>query len=121
MIVRVEPRLLTCRYASSAARAQVSFDDLPQAWRRWQRAQVERVQTAVEWSNTPAQRPEDVHDVGAGAFWVRAPRELVASDGQRLLTVRVLVPRDPSAARRVAVRVARAGLGPSRVPVGTGP
>jgi hypothetical protein len=43
-----------------------------------------------------------------GAFWVRGPRELVAGDGRRLVTVRVL--RAAKGARATAIRVARAAL-----------
>jgi hypothetical protein len=38
-----------------------------------------------------------------GAFWVRAPRELVAGDGREPLTVRVLTPSDATAARLTAI------------------
>jgi hypothetical protein len=71
---------------------------------------VERTQTAVEWASIPSQQPRDVSGVGMGAFWVLAPRELVASDGRELLTVRVLAPSGAAAARRAAIRVARASL-----------
>jgi hypothetical protein len=120
-VVSHEPALITCAYGTPAATVRVTFDDGPQAWFRWMRAQVERTQTSVEWSDTPGDRPRDVHGVGAGAFWVTAPRQLVASDGRRLLTIKVLRPRDPARARRLAERIAPAGLGPARVPVATGP
>jgi len=120
-LVAHEPALVTCTYTTPAVSVRMTFDDGPQAWFRWMRAQVERTQTSVEWSDTPGDRPRDVQGVGAGAFWVAAPRQLVASDGRRLLTVRVLRPRDPARARRLAARIAPAGLGPSRVPVQTGP
>jgi hypothetical protein len=116
-----EPQLVTCQYESAAGAFRVTVDTLPQAWFRWERAQVERTQTASEWSHTPAQQARDVHGVGGGAFWVRGPRELVASDGQRLVTVRVLRPTAAADARRAAIRVARAGLGPVRIPVRSGP
>lgn len=119
--IRAEPGLRTCLYASRSARVRVTLDDLPQAWRRWDRAQVERTQTAVEWSDHPSQQPQSVSGIGAGAFWVRQPRELVASDGRRLLTVRVLIPARAGRARRVAIRIAPAGLGPPRVPEASGP
>jgi hypothetical protein len=86
----------------------VTVDTAPQAWVRWQRALVERTQTTREWADIPAQQARPVAGVGDGAFWVRATRELVASDGRELLTVRVLKAAHPRAA---AIRVARAGLG----------
>ena len=102
--------LVTCRYTSPTAAVRVTVDTAPQAWLRWQDTQVERTQTAVEWANIPSQRPRNVSGVGMGAFWVRAPRELVASDGHELLTVRVLMPSG-AAAERTAIHVARASLG----------
>jgi hypothetical protein len=49
-----------------------------------------------------------VSGVGEGAFWVRGPRELVATDGRRLITVRVLHAEHD--ARATAITVARAAL-----------
>ena len=94
----------------------MTVDTAPQAWVRWQRAQVERTQTTAEWAHLPDQQPRPVSGVGGGAFWVRGSRELVASDGQRLVTVRVL--RPVRGARAGAIRVARAALGPVRLPSG---
>jgi hypothetical protein len=113
--------VVTCRYAGDRGTFKVTVDTAPQAWWRWQRAQVERLQTTAEWARTPAQQPRNVPGVGGGAFWVRAPRELVTSDGKQLLTVRVLRPRQATAARRAAIKVARAGLGPVEIPKRTGP
>lgn len=122
------PRLLdragvvvTCMYSAGSTRIRLIVDDAPQAYRRWIRAQVERTQTAMEWSHTPRQAPHDVHGVGAGAFWVIGPRELVATDGRRLVTATVLAPPAVATARRLAGRIAAAALGPVRVPVATGP
>jgi hypothetical protein len=86
----------------------VITDSAPQALPRWQRAEVERTQTTAEWADIPAQQPRMVSGVGMGAFWVRGPRELVASDGCRLVTVRIL--RPAHAARATAIRVVRAVL-----------
>ena len=55
-----------------------------------------------------------VSGVGMGAFWVRGPRELVASDDRRLVTVRVL---HPSARAATAIRVGRAAVDWRRTPV----
>lgn len=120
-VLSKQPSLVACRFATKHAQVDITFDDMPQAWFRWRRAQVERTQTSVEWSRTPGDRPQAVARVGAGAFWVSGPRQLVASDGRRLLTITVRRPRDPAAARRLATRIAPGGLGPSRVPVQTGP
>jgi hypothetical protein len=120
-LVSREPDVVTCRYAGGAGSFRVTVDKAPQAWFRWQRGQVERIQTASEWAHTPAQRARDVPGVGGGAFWVRGPRELVTSDGRQLLTVRVERPHRDKVARRAAIKVARAGLGPVDIPKRTGP
>ncbi len=120
-LVSREPDVVTCRYAGGAGSFRVTVDKAPQAWFRWQRGQVERIQTASEWAHTPAQQARDVPGVGGGAFWVRGPRELVTSDGKLLLTVRVERPHRDKVARRAAIKVARAGLGPVDIPKRTGP
>jgi hypothetical protein len=120
-VVATDLDVVTCRYVGDRGTFKVTVDTAPQAWWRWQRAQVERLQTTAEWARTPAQQPRNVPGVGGGAFWVRAPRELVTSDGKLLLTVRVLRPREATAARRAAIKVARAGLGPVDIPKRTGP
>ena len=113
--------VVTCLYAAGASRVTLVVDRNPQAWRRWTAAQVERTQATMEWAHTPSQAPHDVAGVGAGAFWVTGPRLLIASDGQRLVTVTVRRPAAQAAARALAKRVAAAALGPNRVPVKTGP
>jgi hypothetical protein len=120
-VVATDPDVVTCSYAGDRGTFRVTVDKAPQAWLRWERAQIERLQTTAEWARTPAQQPRNVPGVGGGAFWVRAPRELVTSDGKLLLTVRVLRPRQATAARRAAIEVARAGLGPVDIPKRTGP
>jgi hypothetical protein len=120
-LVSREPDLVTCRYAGDAGTFRVTVDTAPQAWIRWQRGQVERIQTASEWAHTPEQKARDVPGVGGGAFWIRGPRELVTSDGKQLLTVRVERPHRDKVARRAAIKVARAGLGPVEIPKRTGP
>jgi hypothetical protein len=121
LLVSREPDVVTCRYTGDGGRFRVTVDTAPQAWRRWERGQVERIQTATEWAHTPDQQARDVPGVGGGAFWVRGPRELVTSDGKQLLTVRVERPQRDRVARRAAIKVARAGLGPVDIPERTGP
>ncbi|MDA0161618.1 hypothetical protein OM076_15175 [Solirubrobacter ginsenosidimutans] len=105
-----DPQILTCRLTAKGGAFRVIVDTAPQALVRWQRAQVERTQTTREWANIPAQQPVMVNGVGQGAFWVKAPRELVCTDGRRLVTVRVLKPHAATAARRAAIQVAKAAL-----------
>jgi hypothetical protein len=112
-------QLVTCSYAAHGERLRITFDDGPSAWFRYRRAFEERTQTTVEWANTPNQQPKAITHIGAGAFWVPATRELVASNGRRLLTIRVQRPAKQALA--LARRVAPHGLGPNDVPVSTGP
>ena len=104
-LVSDEPDIVTCEYGGTV---QVIVDSAPQALVRWQRAQVERTQTTAEWADIPDQQPRMVSGLGLGAFWVSGPRELVTTDGRRLITVRVVHPVGD--ARATAVRVARAAL-----------
>jgi hypothetical protein len=101
-LISSDPDIVTCVYGGAV---RVVVDSAPQALVRWQRAEVERTQTTSEWARIPDQQPQLVGGVGEGAFWVRGPRELVATDGRRLVTVRVL-----RGSRATAIRVARAAL-----------
>jgi hypothetical protein len=104
-LVARDPDIVTCVYGGAV---RVITDSAPQALVRWQRAEVERTQTTAEWANIPAQQAHMVSGVGEGAFWVRGPRELVATDGRRLITVRVLHAEHD--ARATAITVAQAAL-----------
>ncbi len=119
-LVARQPQLLTCDFPAGAVRVRVVTDDLPQAYRRWDRAQVEQWQNTAGWAQHPARRPRPVADVGAGAFWIPGDRMLVATDGRRLVTVKVLRPA-AAAPRALARAAAAAALGPPRPPVATGP
>jgi hypothetical protein len=109
-VVASDSALETCELTASGTDIRVLVDSAPQALVRWQRAEVERTQTTREWANIPAQQPRMVSGVGEGAFWVLGPRELVATDGRRLVTVRVLAPHTATKARRAAIGAARAAL-----------
>jgi hypothetical protein len=109
----------TTRVVTHRGAFRVTVDTLPQAWFRWSRGFEERTQTASEWSKNPAQQARVVPGVGGGAFWIRATRELVTSDGQRIVTVRVLHARGRGLP--AAIAVARPRLGPVRIPEKTGP
>src|SRR5262245_46840786 len=63
-VVSRDFELVTCRYVGATASVRVTVDTAPQAWVRWQRAQVERAQTAIEWANIPSQQPRNVAGVG---------------------------------------------------------
>jgi hypothetical protein len=95
-VVSRGPDVVTCRYEGHAGKFRVIVDTAPH---RWTRGQVERIQTASEWAHTPEQQARDVPGIGGGAFWVCGPRELVTSDGKKLLTVRVERPHSDRLAR----------------------
>jgi hypothetical protein len=109
----------TSRVVTHRGVFRVTVDTMPQPWFRWDRAFEERTQTASEWSSHPAQQARVVPGVGGGAFWIRATRELVTSDGRRIVTVRVR--RARGRALPAAIAVARPRLGPVHIPVKTGP
>ena len=79
-VVSSSPGLVTCSYRAGADAFRVTVDSAPQAWVRWQRAQVERAQTALEWSHDPSQAPRFVRRgrrrrvLGPGAARARRQR-----------------------------------------------
>lgn len=107
-----EPALTTCLSRADGAKVRVTVDTNPQAYRRWGNSLVERTQTSVEWAQHPAQRPRMIDGLGLGAYWVRAGRQLFATDGSRLVTVAVVTkPRGGPAASAIARDVTRRALG----------
>jgi hypothetical protein len=114
-----EPQLVTCVFAAGRARVRVVTDGLPQAYRRWVRAQVERWQNTAGWATHPKLVPQLVSGLGAGAFWVPGDRSVVATDGRSLVTATVVgAPR--AGARRIAIAAVRASLGPTHLPPPSG-
>jgi hypothetical protein len=113
-VVAHEPGLVTCEFDNGPGHVRVVRDDLPQAYRRWSRAEVEQWQNSAGWASHPALVPRKLHGVGAGAFWLPGERKLVATDGRRLVTVTVVGAVDSPA--RVARAAARRSLGPIRLP-----
>jgi hypothetical protein len=113
-VVAHEPGLTTCEFGAGRGHVRVVSDDLPQAYRRWSRAEVEQWQNSAGWASHPALVPRELHGVGAGAFWLPGERKLVATDGRRLVTVTVTgTVASPS---RVARTAAKRSLGPIRLP-----
>jgi hypothetical protein len=109
------PGVVTCGYRVGAQRVRVTIDRAPQAAARFSRAVVERGQ--VYDAGDPRERPVQLDGVGAGADWIPGPRELLATAGDRLVTVKLLgrAPARAAPADRPAAAIARAALrgGPS--------
>jgi hypothetical protein len=97
----------TCIYEAGARRVDVHVDANPQAEVRFQRAVVERDQNAV-WSSAPGRAPRLLQGIGRGADWFPADRELLTTDGRRLISVKLV--RAP-ASGRARLRLARAVAG----------
>jgi hypothetical protein len=85
----VEPGVATCVYEAGEVRVRVRVDGNPQAAVRFDRAVVERDQNAL-WSHRRGKAPRLLGGIGQGADWFPADRELLATDGRRLVTVTVL-------------------------------
>lgn len=106
--------LVTCAYAGSAGAVRVRIDTLPQAERRWSDGEVELGQNTAGWAQRPDERPRQVDGVGVGAYWIPAARQLLGTDGPRLITVTVVRPRGAVRAARLARRVGAALMPPVR-------
>lgn len=100
--------VLRCDYRAGATSVRVTVDSAPQALFRFSRAVVESGQAHL--GDPPAELPEVLSGIGSGAAWTAARRELLATDGRRLVTVDVARPRADARARATAVTVARAAL-----------
>jgi hypothetical protein len=83
---------------------------------RFSRAVVERDQNAL-WSHDKTHAPRLLQGIGQGADWFPADRELLATDGRRLLSVSLLHAELPSrralALAKVVARRTLARLGAS--------
>ncbi|MDO8185395.1 hypothetical protein Q5424_21245 [Conexibacter sp. JD483] len=102
--------VVDCTYRAGATTARVRVDSAPQAQFRFSRAVVESGQAHL--GDPPSELPQVLDGIGAGAAWTAAGRELLATDGRRLVTVTVVRPRADAPARATAVTVARAALKP---------
>jgi hypothetical protein len=102
-----EAGLATCVYDAAATRVRVRVDGNPQAAVRFDRAVVERDQNSL-WSHKRSQAPRLLGGIGQGADWFPADRELLATDGRRLITVTLVhSPLGSGEALRLSRTVAR--------------
>jgi hypothetical protein len=81
----------TCVYEAPRLRVDVLVDANPQAETRFERAVVERGQNAV-WGHNQAKLPVQIHGIGVGADWFPADRQLLTTDGRRLIVVSLIRP-----------------------------
>jgi hypothetical protein len=109
-VTAVSPGQATCVYEGPGLRVDVSVDSNPQAEFRFERAVVERGQNAV-WGSNLKHMPRLIHGVGQGADWFPLDRELLTTDGRRLISVKLVHSRKhASAALHLSMAVARATL-----------
>lgn len=109
-VTAVSPGMATCVYEAPRARIDVAIDSNPQAFTRFDRAVVERAQNAA-WSHNQAKAPQLLERVGMGADWFPADRQLLTTDGRRLISVTfVRTGLREHARRRLARAMARATL-----------
>jgi hypothetical protein len=106
-----------CVYRAGAARVTANVDTAPQAYTRLERTVVEETQQfSVKRGIAPAQR---IAHMGLDADWFPEPRQLLTTDGTRLLAVTVAWAHSTQAKRKaLAKSVARAYL--SQKPPGSG-
>ena len=109
-VTGVSPGLATCVYAAGALRVEALVDTNPQAAVRFSRAVVERDQVAV-WSGHHGHAPRLLQGIGEGADWFPDDRQLLTTDGRKLVSV-TLVASSLSRAQelRLAEAIARATL-----------
>jgi hypothetical protein len=109
--------VVTCRYRtagpspSGCVGAVVVLDRAPSAYQRFERFVVERQQTFVQSGATHVdQSPQEIAGVGLEAVWIPAEQRLVATGGDRFVSVAPDCPGHPSAEMPLAETLARAGL-----------
>jgi hypothetical protein len=76
-------------------------DTAPQAYYRFERESVEDSQNVLWAHQGSAAYPVSVGGLGLGAVWLSAERELLATDGQRLVEVTVSWPGVTEAEERL--------------------
>ena len=85
----VSPGQATCVYERRGLRVDVRVDTNPQAAVRFSRAVVERDQVAL-WTRRRRRAPRLVQGVGQGADWFPGEREMLTTDGRKLVSVIVV-------------------------------
>jgi hypothetical protein len=96
--------------AGAVARVTVTIDSAPQAYFRLERTAVEAEQVFGAVREEPA--PVNVSRLGLDAYWFPGERQVMTTDGVRLITAAIEWPQVPAGKRRaLAVVAARPFLG----------
>ena len=110
----ISPGQATCVYETRGLRVDVRVDTNPQADFRFSRAVVERDQVAL-WSHRRRRAPRLVQGIGQGADWFPAEREMLTTDGRKLVSVIVVrAALAPRARYRLGRTVAGLMVAPAR-------
>lgn len=107
-VAGTSPGQVTCVYAAAQTRVKVQVDTNPQADFRFSRAVEERAQNA-SWTHMPRKAPVQIFGIARAADWFPADRELLVTDGRRLVSVALV---GSQGRLRLAKAVARATLAP---------
>jgi hypothetical protein len=106
-----------CRFTAPQLNVVATLDSAPQAYQRFNRTTVEYAQNVL-WAHLGAKAyPIDIPHLGLDADWIPPQRELITTDGVRLITViAATVPAHGQSPEAVAARLARTYLGPLHNP-----
>jgi len=112
--------LAACRFTAPHLNVVATLDSAPQAYQRFNRTTVEYEQNVV-WAHLGAKASlVNIPHLGLDAYWVPPQREVITTDGIRLITVTVTtVPANTRQPQAVAARLARIYLGPLHDPYAT--
>ena len=109
--------VLACRFTARHLDVVATLDSAPQAYARFNRTTVEYAQNVL-WAHLGAKAyPVDIPHLVLDADWISPQREIITTDGIRLITVTTTtVPADAQPPQTVATRLARTYLGPLHNP-----
>ena len=106
-----------CRFTAPGLNVIATLDSAPQVYQRFNRTTVEYEQNVV-WAHLGAKANlVNIPHLGLDADWIPPQREVITTDGIRLITVTVTtVPAHAPQPQAVAARLARTYLGPLHNP-----
>jgi hypothetical protein len=106
-----------CRFKAPGLDVVATLDSAPQVYYRFERTTVEYYQNVI-WAHLGEEAlPIDIHHLGLDADWIPPRRQIITTDGVRLITVTVTtLPTYAHRLEPVAARLARAYLGPLHDP-----
>jgi hypothetical protein len=104
-------RYTMVRHPGRALHVIVGLDSAPQAYYRLEREVVEYGQNVIWDHQGEGAYPRHIPNLGLDADWFRNERQLVTTDGVRLITITVSGPAQGDARERIAEDLARVYLG----------